>query len=82
MSPSGDVRLERYETERVTIGRVTNWGVPKGTRRRNMIARRPDLYRPLIESLEPIRWYDAKGYPTPWAKEERDCHREKIRTSD
>ena len=82
LSPGGDVRLERYETERVTIGRVTDWEVPKGTRRRNMIARRPDLYRPLIESLEPIRWYDAEGYPTTWAEEERARHREEIRTPE
>ena len=82
LSPRGDVRLERYETERVTIGRVTDWEVPKGTGRRNMIARRPDLYRPLIESLEPVRWYDTRGYPTTWAEEERARHREKIRTSE
>ena len=82
LSPRGDVRLERYETERVTIGRVTDWEVPKGTGRRNMIARRPDLYRPLIESLEPVRWYDAKGYPTSWAEEERARHREEIKTSE
>ncbi len=82
LSPRGDVRLERYETERVTIGRVTDWEVPKGTERRNMIARRPDLYRPLIESSEPVRWYDAKGYPTTWAEEERARHREEIRTSE
>ena len=47
-----------------------------------MIARRPDLYRPLIESLEPVRWYDTRGYPTTWAEEERTRHREKIRTSE
>ncbi len=82
LSPRGDVRLERYETERVTIGRVTDWEVPKGTARRNMIARRPDLYRPLLESLEPVRWYDAQGYPTSWAEEERARHREEIRTPE
>ena len=80
LSPRGDVRLETYETERVTIGRVTDWEVPKGTRRRSMIARRPDLYHPLIESFEPVRWYDEKGYPTRWAEEERARHREEIST--
>ena len=81
LSPRGDVRLERYETERVTIGRVTDWEIPRGTGRRSMIARRTDLYRPLIESLEPTSWYDEKGYPTQWAEQERARHREEISTS-
>ena len=39
--------------------------------RRSMLGRRPDLYGPLLESTEPVRWYDEKGYPSEWAEQKR-----------
>lgn len=81
LSPRGDVRLEKYETEMVTIGRVTDWEVPRGLARSNMISRRPDLYGPLLKSYEPVRWYDDHGYPTAWAESQRAKHRKAISTS-
>lgn len=78
ISPQGDIRLEQYEAERVTIGLVNLSEVPRGLDRVSMLARRPDLYGPLLESNEPVRWYDDEGYPTEWAEQKR----EEFRSSD
>ncbi len=81
ISPRGDVRLEKYENETVSIGRVTQWEVPRGLDRGSMTKRRPDLYGPLLKSYEPVRWYDDEGYPTAWAEAQRAKHRKDISTS-
>jgi hypothetical protein len=71
LSPNGEIRLEKYEAEQVTIGRVLLSEVPRGPDRRSMLGRRTDLYGPLLESIEPDRWYDKRGYPTEWAEQKR-----------
>ncbi len=81
LSPNGEIRLEKYEGEQVTIGRISLSEVPRGPDRRNMLGRRPDLYGPLLESIEPDRWYDEQGYPTEWAEQKRAELRADINSS-
>lgn len=71
INPQGEVVLERYEKECVTISNLDLSDTPKGQRRKNMVNRRPDLYGPLMKSSEAQTTYDEEGRPTPFEEERR-----------
>ncbi len=81
VNPQGHIKVEQYEGEKVTIGHVDLSEVPRGLNRANILGRRPDLYGPLLESIEPVRWYDERGYPTVFAEQEREALVERVNRS-
>ena len=75
ISPSGEVHLEKYETECVSVQYVR---LPKGEGNRSrFVGRRTDLYGPLVETCEPERYYNDRGRLTPQAEERREETRRK-----
>jgi predicted amidohydrolase len=64
IGPLGEVYLERYESECVSVGRLYVAHAPKGEERQQFIGRRPDLYGPLQRNLEPQPMFDEQGEPT------------------
>ena len=75
ISPSGEVHLEKYETECVSVQYVR---LPKGEGNRSrFVGRRTDLYGPLVETCEPERYYNDRGRLTPQAEQRREETRRK-----
>ena len=68
ISPSGELNLEKYETECVSVQVLT---FPQENRS-SFTARRPDLYGPLTEPCEDGNLYDASGHLTEAALERRE----------
>ena len=80
ISPQGEIISQRYECECVTLQRIdvhshlaeeTETQVPNESSsdsisepRRKFLARRPDLYKPLIESPGENAYFDSQGEPT------------------
>ena len=79
IDPKGEVRLEKYEMESVSVQRLSLYATPRGEDRVSFMARRPDLYEPLTRSVEEKRRYDDKGCVTPFEEEERAEWRERLR---
>lgn len=76
IGPYGEVYLEKYETECVSLGRLFVYHTPKGDAREHFMGRRPDLYGPLLKNFEATTWFDEQGRPTAWAEERRAAFRE------
>jgi predicted amidohydrolase len=71
VDPKGQVLLEKYERECITVSTLAVLGPMKNLERDRMISRRPDLYAPLTKSYETHDRYDEKGTPTPFEQEKR-----------
>ena len=69
IGPTGDVFLEKYESECVSVQRVGPSDPTKMDLRGGFRRRRRDLYNPLINSNEDGAQYDERGHPTEAAKE-------------
>lgn len=78
LDPANAVRLEKYETECVSIGRIYLSLTPKGAERAHFAGRRPDLYQPLLKNIEPEPLFDDLGRPTPQAEKKCADWREKL----
>ncbi|MDP7162098.1 MAG: carbon-nitrogen hydrolase family protein [Phycisphaerae bacterium] len=79
VSPRGELYLERYESECVSVQRLDYSEIPKGEQRKCFKYRRTDLYGPLAGSAEPHSHYDANGYPTELEEKSRSEHRQELR---
>lgn len=79
IGPYGELVLETYETERVSVGVLPLHHMPRGKQREQFAGRRPDLYKPLLENREPDRWFDDEGNPTPRALREREAYLDRLR---
>jgi predicted amidohydrolase len=83
LSPTGEVYLEKYETECVSVQRLDLYDTPRGEQRTRFIGRRPDLYEPLTRSFEEKTLFDEHGRPTEleekkrrdWLEELRELHK-------
>ena len=67
ISPSGELHLEKYETECVSVQVLP---LPQKNRA-SFAARRADLYGPLAQTHDEGGWYDAGGNLTEAALERR-----------
>ena len=76
ISPSGEVHLQKYETECVSVQYIPLQYHAKNQARGRFVARRPDLYRPLFEQREEGAYYDAEGRLTAEAQERREATRQ------
>ena len=79
IDPNGEVMLEKYESECVSVQRADFKNVPKGDGRRRFSARRYDLYSTLAKSFEADKYYDADGRATDFAEESGQEHRKGLR---
>lgn len=79
ISPGGELFLERYESECVSVQRLELAAVPRGAGRTRLRERRYDLYGILTRSLEDERYYDDAGRPTPLADQFGAEHRRVLR---
>ena len=61
IDPTGDVYLEKYESECVSVQRMGPDDQAKEGLRAKFRHRRPDLYDPIAESLEDGHFYDETG---------------------
>jgi hypothetical protein len=61
---TGDVYLEKYESECVSVQRVGPDDEAKEKLRTRFKHRRPDLYDPIAKSYEDGAFYDDGGYTT------------------
>ncbi|MBI3943952.1 MAG: carbon-nitrogen hydrolase family protein [Chloroflexi bacterium] len=75
----GEIYLEKYETECVSVGRLYVYDTPKGKERGMFMGRRPDLYQPLTRSAEEFPLFDANGKPTDLEEESRASWRKKLK---
>ena len=69
IGPSGEIHLERYETECASVQRLVLAESKANPRR--LAARRPDLYGPLLESSGEGRLYDEEGRLTATGEQRR-----------
>lgn len=67
---TGDVALEKYETECVSVGRINLGSMPAVDNRAQFFERRPELYGPLTASSPDGRYFDENG-PTEREKKRR-----------
>jgi beta-ureidopropionase len=79
IAPTGEVRLEKYETECVSVQRVYIYETPRGDQRRRFMGRRPDLYAPLLTTTEEQNLFDMDGRPTPFEESRRAGWRDELR---
>ena len=61
IDPTGDVYLEKYESECVSVQRMGPDDQAKEGLRAKFKHRRPDLYDPIAETLEDGHFYDETG---------------------
>ena len=78
IDPSGDVILEKYESECVSVQRADFKSAPKGPGRTRFSERRYDLYGPLTGSNEADKYYDERGRTTDFAEQFGKEHRESL----
>lgn len=68
VSPRGAVYLEKREAECVSVQRIDLFDAPRkdgaGLYAPAYMGRRPDLYKPIANSTEPVTLFDEKGQPT------------------
>jgi len=79
ISAKGEVVLENYQTECVSVQTVHLYDTPKGEQRTRFMGRRPDLYGPLTQSFEPTTRFDADGRATPYEESKRAAWRDELR---
>ena len=79
IDPTGQIVLEKYEAECVSVQRVDFLGAPTGHGRTRFMERRRDLYGPLLASNEPEQYYDDQGGESQMAKDFGEKHRAGIR---
>ena len=79
IDPTGDVYLEKYESECVSVQRVGLGDPTKADLRAGFRRHRRDLYGPLTNSNEDGAQYDERGYPTEAAREVEERHRRFVR---
>ena len=60
--PSGDIYMEKYESECVSVQRMGPDDSAQGELRVKFRQRRPDLYGPLTRSFKDENYYDERGY--------------------
>ncbi len=67
-SARGELYLERYETECVSVQRLDLFDSPRregpGLYAPSFMGRRPDLYGPITRSTEPLTQFDERGQTT------------------
>lgn len=79
VSPKGEVALENYQTECVSVQRIDLYDIPKGEQRARFMGRRPDLYGPLMQTFETQTKFGLNGLPTVYEEERRAAWREEFR---
>lgn len=83
VSARGELYLERYETECVSVQRIDLFDSPRtdglGLYAPAFMGRRPDLYGPMTRSTEPTVLFDEKGGVTPLEESQRVAWLKKLR---
>ena len=68
ISPGGEIHLEKYESECVSVQRADLAKAPRGPGRTRFMERRYDLYTTLAQSYEAEKYYDEDGRTTSVAE--------------
>lgn len=71
----GGIIHERYESECVSVQRIDLTEFDASRQRGHFRMRRPDLYGPLTQTIEPECHWDDAGQPTPYEHEHREKYR-------
>lgn len=83
VSARGELYLEKYESECVSVQRLDLYDSPRkdepGLYAPSFMGRRPDLYGPVTQSTEPAVLFDAQGRPTPLEEAQRSRWLRKLR---
>ena len=78
ISPGGEIHLEKYESECVSVQRADLAKAPKGPGRTRFMERRYDLYATLAQSYESEKYYDENGRTTSVAEDFGVEHRKEL----